>query len=470
MTFLTTAITLRFPTTNNQLRTSSNPRNQATIQDERQDTQTTITHNDAFQTDDLDAFDSDCDEAPGAKAVLMANLSSYDSDVISEMYYSEQPAFDPASDIEITSDNNIISYDQYLKETESATVQNTTSIEQQNAVIMSVFDEITHRIAKCNVESNKNKNKQESLTTELEKYKERVRMFEERQKVDLNAREKYIDSQMNDMILNKNAKFATFWKEIDTLKFSLSKHVKENESLMTTINVLKNQTKEKEDKYIEKEIDFKKQIKELENIVFKVVKIEVPSELPKVSLVNKSFQKLKNHLAKFDKVVKERTTASAITEGTWGFEHTKEVFITQVIPFLNSLRESFKDFDNGLHNELNEVKMVLTKWKLLLNSVLSCSNLDAPALNEFFVINDLKAQLQAKEFSISKLRAHIATLKGKNVFDNKEPVNNASVLAPGMFRLDLEPLSHRLKNNREAHKDYHKKTKEHTDTLRGIVE
>ncbi|GKC51298.1 hypothetical protein Tco_1074043 [Tanacetum coccineum] len=36
----------------------------------------------AFQTDDLDAFDSDCDDAPSAKAVLMANLSSYDSDAL----------------------------------------------------------------------------------------------------------------------------------------------------------------------------------------------------------------------------------------------------------------------------------------------------------------------------------------------------------------------------------------------------
>ncbi|GKD73691.1 hypothetical protein Tco_1331973 [Tanacetum coccineum] len=125
MTFLTTAITSRFPTTNNQLRTSSNLRNQATIQDgrvivqqvqgrqghsfvgmgsksnatssvinrnggnnatvqarvlaflaepgvaESQDTQKIITHNAAFQTDELDAFDSDCDETPGAKAVLM---------------------------------------------------------------------------------------------------------------------------------------------------------------------------------------------------------------------------------------------------------------------------------------------------------------------------------------------------------------------------------------------------------------
>ncbi|GKC31919.1 hypothetical protein Tco_1039213 [Tanacetum coccineum] len=40
----------------------------------------------AFQTDDLDTFDSDCDDVPSAKAVLMANLSSYDSDVLSETH------------------------------------------------------------------------------------------------------------------------------------------------------------------------------------------------------------------------------------------------------------------------------------------------------------------------------------------------------------------------------------------------
>ncbi|GKE39987.1 hypothetical protein Tco_1463392, partial [Tanacetum coccineum] len=38
----------------------------------------------AFQTDDLDAYDSDCDDISLAKAVLMANLSSCDSDVLSE--------------------------------------------------------------------------------------------------------------------------------------------------------------------------------------------------------------------------------------------------------------------------------------------------------------------------------------------------------------------------------------------------
>ncbi|GJY95520.1 hypothetical protein Tco_0511881 [Tanacetum coccineum] len=34
-----------------------------------------------FQTDDLDAFDSDCDDVPITKAILMANLSFYDLDV-----------------------------------------------------------------------------------------------------------------------------------------------------------------------------------------------------------------------------------------------------------------------------------------------------------------------------------------------------------------------------------------------------
>ncbi|GJV62379.1 retrovirus-related pol polyprotein from transposon TNT 1-94 [Tanacetum coccineum] len=40
-----------------------------------------------FQTDDLDAFDSDCDEAPSASAVLMAKISSYDLEVLLEVQF-----------------------------------------------------------------------------------------------------------------------------------------------------------------------------------------------------------------------------------------------------------------------------------------------------------------------------------------------------------------------------------------------
>ncbi|GJY27783.1 hypothetical protein Tco_0403550 [Tanacetum coccineum] len=51
-----------------------------------QATQTTIPQNADLQTDDLDAYDSDCDDISSAKAVLMANLSSYDSDILSEYH------------------------------------------------------------------------------------------------------------------------------------------------------------------------------------------------------------------------------------------------------------------------------------------------------------------------------------------------------------------------------------------------
>nr|GEV01920.1 hypothetical protein [Tanacetum cinerariifolium] len=46
------------------------------------------------------------------------------------------------------------------------------------------------------------------------------------------------------------------------------------------------------------------------------VRIEAPSELPKVSLINESLKKLKYQLASFDKVVKKRTTSDAITAET----------------------------------------------------------------------------------------------------------------------------------------------------------
>ncbi|GKF54824.1 phosphopantothenoylcysteine decarboxylase-like protein, partial [Tanacetum coccineum] len=46
--------------------------------------QTIIPHNAAFQTEDLDTYDYDCDDLSTAQAVLMANISNYGSDVVLE--------------------------------------------------------------------------------------------------------------------------------------------------------------------------------------------------------------------------------------------------------------------------------------------------------------------------------------------------------------------------------------------------
>ncbi|GJR03628.1 hypothetical protein Tco_0526612 [Tanacetum coccineum] len=93
-----------------------------------------------FQTDDIDAFDSDYDKAPTSSAVFIANLTSYDLDILSE----------------------------YLKGNENEVVQCTTSPEQQDDMIMSIVDEMSNHVAKCNAVNKKNKITNESLTVKLE--------------------------------------------------------------------------------------------------------------------------------------------------------------------------------------------------------------------------------------------------------------------------------------------------------------
>ncbi|GJZ01717.1 retrovirus-related pol polyprotein from transposon TNT 1-94 [Tanacetum coccineum] len=108
-------------------------------------TQSVITHNAAYQVDDLDAYDSDCDNISTAKAVLMANLSSYRLDVLSEMTYSEPSKFLNHPENEIHSDSNIIPYPQYLLETQNAAVQDTNSFAQQDVMILSLFEQVSNQ-------------------------------------------------------------------------------------------------------------------------------------------------------------------------------------------------------------------------------------------------------------------------------------------------------------------------------------
>nr|GEY76028.1 hypothetical protein [Tanacetum cinerariifolium] len=89
------------------------------------------------------------------------------------------------------------------------------------------------------------------------------------------------------------------------------------------------------------------------------IRVEVPKELPKVSMVNTSLMKLKHHLVGFDVVIKERTTATTITEGSWGFEHTKACFRDEIIPFVKELKDIFNTFDQYLIDELIEVQNVV---------------------------------------------------------------------------------------------------------------
>ncbi|GJZ08516.1 hypothetical protein Tco_0542799 [Tanacetum coccineum] len=93
MMFPSIAISSRFPPINNQLRTSSNPRTQAIIQDGR----VTLLTRSNFKEDHIDAFDLDCDDEATTSEIFMESLSpaasingdtigpTYDSDILYEV-------------------------------------------------------------------------------------------------------------------------------------------------------------------------------------------------------------------------------------------------------------------------------------------------------------------------------------------------------------------------------------------------
>ncbi|GKC21968.1 hypothetical protein Tco_1024118 [Tanacetum coccineum] len=432
-----------------------------------------------IHADDLDAYDSNCDELNAAKVALMANLSHYGSDALSE----------------------------YLIESQQPTVQNSNSSAQQDALILSVIEQLRTQVANCTKINLENKSVNDTLTAELERYKEQVKVLNEGQNVDL----------------------------------------RKKDSLMQTVSLLKDDFKKEESRNIDREIALEKRIKQLDNIVFKrdqsaqtvhmltkpqffydhttkqalgfqnpfylkkaqqlepklyvgdiiektnpivipdseetlmlaeesrskmllkqkdpimlekkvnttpvdyavlnqlykdfetrfvpqtelsaeqafwsqnsmnsaeptlssrPTNVEVPKELPKVSMVNTSLKKLKHHLASFDVVVKERTTPTAIIEGSWGFEHTKACFKDEIIPFVKALKDLFNTFNQYLVDELSEVQNVFHQME--------------QAVEQHPLKDDLRK------------------LKGKALVDNDVTKHPSD---PEMLKIDVEPITPKL--------------------------
>ncbi|GJX80635.1 hypothetical protein Tco_0328784 [Tanacetum coccineum] len=441
------------------------------------------------QADDLDAYDSDCDELHTAKFALMVNLSHYGSDALAEIQHTAKVAFMAnlsyygSDDLaEVHNPHNVDNH--MINQVVQTAVQNSNSSAQQDALILSMIEQLKTQVVNCNKINLDNKSVNDTLTAELERYKEQVNVLKEGQNVDLKSNDKNVSDSSAQSV------------EMDRLKQTLSEHLKEKESLMQTVTLPQNDFKKEESRNVDREIALENKIKQLDNIVFKrdqsaqtihmltkpqffydhttkqalgfqnpfylkkaqqlepklydcnaikntsaimipdseetlmlaeesrskmllkqqdpimlekkvnttpvdyavlnqlsqdfetrfvpqtklsaeqafwsqnsinssdptpssrPTKVEVPKELPKVSMVNTSLKKLKHYLAGFDVVVKERTTTTAITEGSWGFEHTKACFKDEIIPFVKALKDLFNTFDQYLIDELSKVQNV----------------------------------------------------------------------------------------------------------------
>nr|GFC22375.1 hypothetical protein [Tanacetum cinerariifolium] len=140
-----------------------------------------ITNNAAYQADDLDAYDSDCDEINSAKIALMTNLSHYGSDNLAE---------------------------------------NSTSPALQDDLILSVIEQLKTQVVTCTKINQDNKQVNDLLTAELERYKRQERALNE-SKHDEKASTSYEHSQ-----------------KIDSFKHTLSDYLREKESFKKKISIL----------------------------------------------------------------------------------------------------------------------------------------------------------------------------------------------------------------------------------------
>ncbi|GJR24149.1 hypothetical protein Tco_0972676 [Tanacetum coccineum] len=376
MSFLTAVVTSRYPTTNNQLRNSSNPRQQATINNGRvtlqpiQGRQTSLA-----VADDLDAYDSDSDELNTAKVALMVNLSYYGSDalaklhnhdnmnnnminqVVQAMQSSEELNVVNHLNTEITSDSNIIPYSQYVIKSQQEAVQNSNSSAQQDALKLSMIEQLNNQVVNFTKINLENKSVNDTLTAELERYKEQVKVLKEGQNVDLRSNDnvsyssaqskeesRNIDreitlekkiKQLDNIVFKRDQSAQTvdmltkpqFFYDHTTkqaLSFQNPFYLKKAQQLEPKLydgNVIKNTSAivipdSEETLMLAEESHFEKQFvpqTELSaeqafwsqnsvnspepTLSSRPTKVEVPKELPKVSMVNTSLKKLKRQLA-----------------------------------------------------------------------------------------------------------------------------------------------------------------------------
>ncbi|GJW19233.1 hypothetical protein Tco_0026669 [Tanacetum coccineum] len=260
----------------------------------------------------LDAYDSDCDDFSTAKAVLMANLSSYGSDVLSE----------------VNKDNLIAN---------------------------------------------------ESLSTKLERYKERVKLLEEKQNADLETL-MFEDESQSKMLLKQSDPIVLENKvNIKPVNYAVLNQLSEDfgKSFVLQQELFAEQA-------------FRFQMSNPSTDSSDASPVKVPGELLKVSLVNASLKKIKFHLAQLDSVVEKRITPDALTEANINDSVNVNENVNSMEMCNKCLELEAELFKQHNIVEKDEYDKLSKKYSKLEQH-----------------LNNLKAHLQAKDTMIKKLKAQI---------------------------------------------------------------
>ncbi|GJY74592.1 integrase, catalytic region, zinc finger, CCHC-type containing protein [Tanacetum coccineum] len=295
-----------------------------------------------------------------AKAVLMANLSIYRSDVLSEVPYSKNTHTDMLNqsvvemsyfeqthlmkypENEITSDSNIIPYSQYLLEAQNAAVQDTNSFAQQDAILLFKRQQIRPMLYDGSVIA------KETNVISIDDSEETLMLDEEK---------------------DFGKHFVPQQELFDEQAFRLQTlHPNTDQSASSS------------------------------------VKIEAPWELPKLQAKDTTIKKLKANIKRLNKtstinsvkkdidkietinIELEHRVTKLIVEN----EHLKQTY-KQLYDSIKPSRVQAKEHAESLVNQLNQKSIEIT---------------------------DLNAQLQEKVFVITALNNDLRKCKGKDIVDN----------------------------------------------------
>nr|GEY46461.1 copia protein [Tanacetum cinerariifolium] len=345
---------------------------------------------------------------------------------------------------------------------------------------------------------------------------EQVELYERQARFELTEREQKIDEQLRIVITDLNFKEETLKKELHSVKLQLASTINHNKLMVEEVTSLKNNFKQKENKYLEDFLDMKSLKEKVEDRLFKqdqslqTVHILCRPK-PYYNELNKGIQKALTKEIKEMKDVFEELEAE-VAQNIVDRKHdeieqknlliandnliseclSKEVFYVATNSKLNvsrftkmhvantivearclELKAELSNLRDKSHN--NNHNELVNRFSNLevhhLNLQLKYQNLkdsfgnnpptpakDTPDFDSVFVIRKMQASLQGKDNAIKQLKKQISHLQETHSEADRK------------YAIDVEPILSRLRNNREAHLDYLRHLTESVETIREIVE
>nr|GEY00796.1 hypothetical protein [Tanacetum cinerariifolium] len=507
MSFLTAVVTSRYPTTNNQLRTSSNPRQQATINNGRVTIQPIQGRQNSMSVGSLRPFASGSGRASGKQMVIVCYKckgEGHMSKKCTKLKRKRDAKWfkDKVLLVQARANRHVLQEEEleFLVDPKTAESSSNQNVVTTNAAYQA--DDLDAYDSDCD--------KLNSAKIAL-----MANLILQEQKNDDKASTSYEPSL-----------------EIETLKHTLSEHLKENESLEQKITLLKNDFQKEESRNIDRELALEKQTElsveqafwsqylvqiDEPNLSASTTIVEVPTELPKVNMElftsfdqclidevtevqnvfkqielaveqhceekNKFQNKMENVLQENDRILTQALSVEIMNIVV--HDNVKSACLNvdvcvRCVTIESELKNDFikKECYKTLFQKYNtlekhcislEVNNQLKKKISQKNTL--CSSESAPTFAELFEINDLKAQAQAKDTEkvlvITALKETISNLKGKKVVTEAVSLHPVD---PELLKIDVAPLALKLRKNRKAHTDYIRHTQEEAATLREIIE